>query len=356
MYLPRNLIAHLYNNLIKRTHAAAPPVLLLVALEPDALCACRILTALLKRDYIPHKIQPIAGYGDLSRAAEDLVRPMRTTDGGSGGVVVCLGVGGMVDLEEILGLDVDENGQGGTGDVEVWVLDARRPWNLANVFGTPIGEDPVTGELVRRQSGVEKGKILQSYQTSRGGIIVFDDGDIEEELQAERTAYCALEEMPEVGEEDDSDGDSDGQDDEPSSAQLPKKRKSWSEADDSADDMTSGHGKGGGAIRYVWTNEKPRAHLTTTGRLNTVITGPKTSAKRLDDREPTRWVLRLLTLRLPQPLSLPGNSSATGEVCQEPPETAHGDAEQAHQRPRQVLPTRRLVRGTRLLPCLYPRL
>ncbi|KAH7093076.1 CDC45 family [Paraphoma chrysanthemicola] len=238
MYLPRNLIAHLYNNLIKRTHAAAPPVLLLVALEPDALCACRILTALLKRDYIPHKIQPIAGYGDLSRAAEELVRPMRTTDGGSGGVVVCLGVGGMVDLEETLGLDMDENGQGGTGDVEVWVLDARRPWNLANVFGTPISEDPTTGELVRRQPGVEKGKILQSYQTSRGGIIVFDDGDIEEELQSERTAYCALEEMPEVGEEDDLDEDSDDQDDEPSSAQLPKKRKSWSEEDDSDDDMS----------------------------------------------------------------------------------------------------------------------
>ncbi|KAI0587728.1 DNA replication initiation factor Cdc45 [Pyrenophora tritici-repentis] len=221
MYLPRNLIAHLYQNLIKRTHAAAPPVLLLVALEPDALCACRILTALLKRDYIPHKIQPIAGYGDLSRAAEELVRPMRTTDGGSGGVVICLGVGGMVDMEEILGLDVDENGEGGTGDVEVWLLDARRPWNLTNVFAAPISHDPATGEFVRRQAGVDKGKILQSYQSSRGGIIVFDDGDIEDELQAEREAYAGLEEMPE-----------------PPSGQAPKKRKSWGEEDDSDHDMT----------------------------------------------------------------------------------------------------------------------
>jgi cell division control protein 45 len=239
MYLPRNLIAHLYQNLVKRTHAAAPPVLLLVALEPDALCACRILTALLKRDYIPHKIQPIAGYGDLSRAAEELVQPMRTTEGGSGGVVVCLGVGGMVDMEEILGLDVDENGEGGTGDVEVWIMDARRPWNLANVFGSPISEDPATGELVRRQAGVDKGKILQSYQSSRGGVIVFDDGDIEEELQAEKEAYTGLEEMPEVGEEDDLGEDSDDPDnEEPPSGQAPKKRKSWGEEDDSEDDMT----------------------------------------------------------------------------------------------------------------------
>ncbi|KAF2867033.1 CDC45 family [Massariosphaeria phaeospora] len=241
MYLPRGLIAHLYQSLLKRNHAAAPPVLLLVALEPDALCACRILTALLKRDYIPHKIQPIAGYGDLSRAAQDLIRPMRTTDGGSGGVVVCLGVGGMVDLEEVLGLDVDENGQGGTGDVEVWVMDARRPWNLSNVFGAPLSADPATGELVRRQAGVDKGRILQSYQSGRGGIIVFDDGDIEEELSAEREAYCALEEMPEVGEgveSEDDDSDDPDEEDTPQSGQAPKKRKSMSDQDDSDEEMS----------------------------------------------------------------------------------------------------------------------
>jgi cell division control protein 45 len=237
MYLPRGLLAHLYQNLTRRNHASSPPVLLLVALEPDALCACRILTALLKRDYIPHKIQPIAGYNDLSRAAEDLVRPMRTSEGGSGGVVVCLGVGGMVDLEETLGMDVDENGQGGPGDVEVWVLDARRPWNLSNVFGAPAFQDQDSGEFVRKQGGVEKGQILRSYESGRGGIIVFDDGDIEEGLEAERVAYCALADMPEVGEGIDSDDESgESDDDAPPSGQEPKKRKSWGENEDSQDE------------------------------------------------------------------------------------------------------------------------
>ncbi|KAF2449531.1 CDC45-like protein [Karstenula rhodostoma CBS 690.94] len=246
MYLPRSLIAQLYQNLTKRNHAAAPPVLLLVALEPDALCACRILTALLRRDYIPHKIQPIAGYGDLSRAAEDLIRPMRTTHGGSGGVVVCLGVGGMVDLEEIFGMEVDENGNGGTGDVEVWLMDARRPWNLSNVFGTPVGRDSATGDWARKRAGVDKARLQQNYNSSKGGIIVFDDGDIEEELESERQAYCALEEMPELGEGAESE-DEDEQEheqqhgakaDEPPSGQAPRKRKSWSGAEDSDDDMS----------------------------------------------------------------------------------------------------------------------
>ncbi|KAJ4295263.1 DNA replication initiation factor cdc45 [Kalmusia sp. IMI 367209] len=241
MYLPRGLIAQLYQNLIKRNHAAAPPVLLLVALEPDALCACRILTALLKRDYISHKIQPIAGYGDLNRAAEDLIRPMRTTQGGSGGVVVCLGVGGMVDLEETFGMEVDDNGSGGTGDVEVWLMDARRPWNLSNVFGTPMGQDAATGDWVRKRAGVDKGRLLQTYQSSKGGIIVFDDGDIEDELEAEREAYCALEEMPELGEgieSDDEEEDDDAGEQNPPSGQAPKKRKSWSEGEDSDENMS----------------------------------------------------------------------------------------------------------------------
>ena len=288
MYLPRNLIAHLYQNLIKRTHAAAPPVLLLVALEPDALCACRILTALLKRDYIPHKIQPIAGYGDLSSAADKLVRPMRTTEGGSGGVVVCLGVGGMIDMEETLGMDMDENGQGGTGDVEVWLLDARRPWNLANVFGTPIGEDSTTGELVRRQPGVDKGRITQSYQGLRGGVIVFDDGDIEEELQAESAAYCGLEEMPEIGDTTSDDEAEDQEENAPSSGQASRKRKSWSDREDSDEDMSDDEPP----QQRVRSNSVRRSNLTrqvvltSPGWLDTFITGSKTNAAGLDDRNP----------------------------------------------------------------------
>ncbi|KAL1962548.1 hypothetical protein VTN77DRAFT_9423 [Rasamsonia byssochlamydoides] len=239
MYLPRSLISHLYLQLLRSHHPLSPPVLILVALEPDALCACRILTTLLKRDYIPHKIQPVAGYGDLARAGEELVRPMRTTDGGSGGIVVCLGVGGLVDLSEILCL-TGEDGTEDMGGVEVWVIDARRPWNLGNVFGgQPQPRQPleeVNQNARRKNPGVDRGCITRSYTSGSGGIIVFDDGDIEEELTAEREAYYALEEMPEIDEDEDDDGslgsDSEGES-EPGS--HGKKRKSWSGREDEDD-------------------------------------------------------------------------------------------------------------------------
>ncbi|KAE8353351.1 CDC45 family [Aspergillus coremiiformis] len=240
MYLPRQLISHLYLQLLRSHHPLSPPVLILVALEPDALCACRILTALLKRDYIPHKIQPVAGYGDLSHAGEELIKPMQTTNGGSGGVVVCLGVGGLVDLSEILCLNNPEDEVEDMGGVEVWVFDARRPWNLANIFG---GE-PVTGQALgeidvnarRKPRGVDKGCITPSYKSSGGGIVVYDDGDIEEDMRKEQEAYCALLEMPEVdeGDEEDineNDSGSEGEVDQLSSSDS-RKRKLWSRMDD----------------------------------------------------------------------------------------------------------------------------
>lgn len=201
MYLPRELLSYLYFHLVRTSHALSPPVLILVALEPDALCACRILTALLKRDFIPHKIQPVSGIQDLLRAGRELVQPMRSTDGGSGGVVVCLGLGALYDLEETLfleeavvgsdedGYDIREPRFNGYGGVECWVIDARRPWHLDNMFSNFERTEEVDDMAIQRVPGVKDGRITQAYRPGRGGIVCFDDGDIDEDLIAERDAY-----------------------------------------------------------------------------------------------------------------------------------------------------------------------
>ncbi|KAF7558991.1 hypothetical protein G7046_g5182 [Stylonectria norvegica] len=244
MHLPRALISKLYTHLQNTRHPLSPPVLILVALEPDALCACRILTRLLKHDYIPHKIQPVAGYSDLERAGRDLVVPMMESQGGSGGVVVCLGVGGMVDLGPLLGLEPEGEDLPYSG-VEVWVMDAHRPWNLGNVFGGfPL--EPALDESSSYQSrspaGVVAGRIARGYTPGKGGIVVFDDGDIEEDLAKERDAYLALIDMPDIGDDDQDLGDSDDDDDDEDElpveepAHAGQKRKSWSDLDDDLSD------------------------------------------------------------------------------------------------------------------------
>ncbi|KIH93950.1 cell division control protein 45 [Sporothrix brasiliensis 5110] len=269
MYLPRSLVSKLYLHLQNSRHPLAPPVLILVALEPDALCACRILTSLLKHDYIPHKIQPVAGYADLARVGRELVAPMMQTRGGNGGVVVCLGVGGTVDLATFFGLESDDDdddnlasGELAFGGVEVWVLDAHRPWNLSNVFGgfplepagdsqTALAATPTPTLSGRVPPGVRSGQIERAYKPGKGGMIVFDDGDIEEDLGAERDAYMALADMPEIdddghddlgesSEEEEEEDDDDDEDDEerPPAPRAGQKRKSW--LDDEEEDEDDG--------------------------------------------------------------------------------------------------------------------
>ena len=241
MYLPRSLISHLYQQLMHANHSQSPPVLILVSLEPDALCACRILTTLFRRDYIPHKIQPVSGYSDLAIAGEQLVQPMKLQLGGTGGVVVCLGVGGMVDVSTVLGLDNVEDGEDPSGGVQVWLIDARRPWNLGNVFaGRP--EDALQSLDANPRSKVPDvidGRIQSSYKPGRGGIIVYDDGDIDEEMATERDAFLALIRMPELEDEGEDVDDSDGASEAAQSTDglgRSKKRKSWSDREDGEDD------------------------------------------------------------------------------------------------------------------------
>ena len=245
MYLPRSLISKLYIHLQSTRHPLSPPVLILVSLEPDALCACRILTRLLKHDYIPHKIHPVVGLSGLAQAGTELVAPMMESQGGSGGVVVCLGVGGMVDLGEILGLEKEGDDAPYSG-VQVWVMDARRPWNLGNVFGGfPLEPSADAGSSYQSRcpSGVDSGQIGRSYNPEKGGIVVFDDGDIQDDLEEERDSYRALLDMPDIeddgedlGLSDEDDDDSDGDGDHQQSARAGQKRKSWS--DDHQDDLS----------------------------------------------------------------------------------------------------------------------
>ncbi len=59
-------------------------------------------------------------------------------------------------------------------------MDARRPYNLSNVFGLQSTEG---SELV---PGVTRGEVSARYKSGVGGVFVFDDGDIEQELKKER--------------------------------------------------------------------------------------------------------------------------------------------------------------------------
>jgi len=80
MYLPSGQYAYAYQQIVARARGqAACSTFLLVAPDVDALCAARLLSALLKTDDVPHQTVPVGSWAQLAEEAQQLrdeeVRP-----------------------------------------------------------------------------------------------------------------------------------------------------------------------------------------------------------------------------------------------------------------------------------------
>ena len=88
VYINRRQYARSYREILSASRAAseqqqeggsssngghAVSVLILVAPDVDALCACRILTALLKHDQVGYNVVPVSGWAELSRVNHEMV-------------------------------------------------------------------------------------------------------------------------------------------------------------------------------------------------------------------------------------------------------------------------------------------
>eukprot|EP01135_Chromosphaera_perkinsii_P000163 Nk52_evm59s32 gene=Nk52_evmTU59s32 len=115
------------------------PVLIFISPDADALCACKILTGLLKSDFVQYVIVPVAGYNDLAKANKELISPSNDDDvdeddeyDDEGGkrykcrTVVMLNCGGNVDIVTYFNQPDPE--------VTFYVFDSHRPIHLSNIY------------------------------------------------------------------------------------------------------------------------------------------------------------------------------------------------------------------------------
>lgn len=185
------------------THTSSLAVAILVALDIDAICSCRMLSAMLKSDYIPHRIHPVKGYADMEQANREFVKGNADLR-----FIVLLNCGTIVDLPTLL---TPEPG------VCVFVIDANRPVNLDNVYG----ED--------------------------NGIYVLDDGDIEHDMADVHEAWYRLNlSVQEYGELDDEQSSDDEEHDDDLIDHMPaahEDRPSDGEGSDAESDASSQPGK-----------------------------------------------------------------------------------------------------------------
>ncbi|KAG6969890.1 hypothetical protein JG687_00002942 [Phytophthora cactorum] len=102
-------------------------VLVLVALDVDALCAAEILTRLLRADMLSYSLLAVRGYEDVLQARETRIRSADGTLRGGGELrsVIMLNCGAIVDVAKLLALPTH---------VKCYVLDSHRPIHLANIY------------------------------------------------------------------------------------------------------------------------------------------------------------------------------------------------------------------------------
>lgn len=74
MIIRRSQFSSAYTRIKQSSLSGTCAVLILVALDADALCACKMLASLLKADFVPFQIRPIAGWHDLEHVNTTLVQ------------------------------------------------------------------------------------------------------------------------------------------------------------------------------------------------------------------------------------------------------------------------------------------
>lgn len=100
-----------YNRLIDKR------VLIIVNYDIDAICASKILQALLKYDHKVYTVVPIMGLAGLKRAYREHQDDVK--------FVLLLNCGGCVDIVELLQPDED---------VIFFICDAHRPLDVCNIY------------------------------------------------------------------------------------------------------------------------------------------------------------------------------------------------------------------------------
>lgn len=85
MLLDQRRLDFAYEQIVQDAAKArgASTVMIFVAPNCDAMCACRILSYMLRADAVSYKIKPVAGYGDIAAANDELIK-VRSLDDETG--------------------------------------------------------------------------------------------------------------------------------------------------------------------------------------------------------------------------------------------------------------------------------
>ena len=168
MFYQVDQLSQAYRTILKNSssHSSCQLVIFVSCLNIDALCATKILSQVFKKQLVQLQIVPVVGYSELKRHYLQLDSNINS--------VILVGFGASVDLETFLDIEKDEATEDDPMKRLIYVLDAHRPWNLDNLFGSDV-------------------------------ICCLDDGTVQDSLQEEQDAYMKLVELEQEREDDSED-------------------------------------------------------------------------------------------------------------------------------------------------------
>lgn len=181
----------LYNEIIRNSSSPSSCHLCIFVscLNIDALCATKMLSNLFKKQLVQLQIVPIFGYSELKWNYEQI------KDNQSINSIILVGFGGFIDIESFLDIDPQEyrisneiddedaqmidseNKRIGREEItysrNFYVLDAHRPWNLDNLFGSSI--------IKCLDDGSVEEDSLNDVKVAYQQLLMLEDEDNEEE-------------------------------------------------------------------------------------------------------------------------------------------------------------------------------
>uniref|UniRef100_A0A7S3K5P6 CDC45-like protein n=1 Tax=Aureoumbra lagunensis TaxID=44058 RepID=A0A7S3K5P6_9STRA len=126
MLLGRERFEDVYTTILETAaeEAGSCSVVLFVAPDCDALCACRLLTTLLKQDNVVYKVLPVSGYSDIAEASQNLDASIRS--------VIMINCGAMINIGDLI-LSRQE-----LESAQIYVLDHHRPIHIKNAHNDQV--------------------------------------------------------------------------------------------------------------------------------------------------------------------------------------------------------------------------
>lgn len=126
-----------YSQLKLYCHQSNIAVLILVSLDVDSICACRILLSLLQSDNIQYQMQPVSGYSDITTAIENHRKQSQNNNNNDSAdssnnsntvpiVSILINCGACADLNDLL--DIESN-----PSLYIYCIDSHRPIHLDNI-------------------------------------------------------------------------------------------------------------------------------------------------------------------------------------------------------------------------------